>query len=98
MVIRIRILKNRQHNGQKGKEQKDKQRSTKLSFLLTYKRVFFPNFKELVAYGAGSMVCSIFSGYINAGSLSRTMVLDGTNGKSQVSIFIFCLMCRDTFL
>jgi hypothetical protein len=28
-VIRIRILKNRQHNGQKEKVQKDKQRSTK---------------------------------------------------------------------
>ncbi|XP_071124796.1 chloride anion exchanger-like isoform X2 [Mytilus edulis] len=41
-----------------------------------------PN-QELVASGAGSVVCSIFSGYINAGSLSRTMVLDGTNGKSQ---------------
>ncbi|VDI69090.1 solute carrier family 26 (sulfate anion transporter), member 2 [Mytilus galloprovincialis] len=51
-----------------------------------------PN-QELVASGAGSVVCSIFSGYINAGSLSRTiMVLDGTNGKSQIACLVGCVI------
>lgn len=38
----------------------------------------------MVAYGAGSVVCSLFSGYIPAGSVGRSMVQEGAGGKTQV--------------
>lgn len=38
----------------------------------------------MVAYGAGSVVCSLYSGYIPAGSVGRSMVQEGAGGKTQV--------------
>ena len=38
----------------------------------------------MVAYGASSVVCSLFSGYIPAASVSRSMIQDGAGGKTQV--------------
>jgi hypothetical protein len=60
-VIKIRISKNRHHNGQKKKIQKDKQRSTKLA-LKTNDRITRTQLKtgsELMFSGRVSRSCSI---------------------------------------
>ncbi|KAK3606339.1 hypothetical protein CHS0354_041973 [Potamilus streckersoni] len=44
-----------------------------------------PN-QEMVAYGAGSILSSIFSGYIPAASVARSLVQEGTGGRTQVSL------------
>nr|XP_022327248.1 sulfate anion transporter 1-like isoform X1 [Crassostrea virginica] len=48
--------------------------------------------QEMVAYGAGSVVCSLFSGYIPAGSVGRSMVQEGAGGKTQVASLFGCLV------
>lgn len=42
----------------------------------------------MVAYGAGSMVCAVFSGYITAGSVARSLVQETTGGRTQVSFLV----------
>ena len=41
----------------------------------------------MFAYGAGSVLCSIFSGYIPAASVARSAIQDGAGGKTQVRVF-----------
>jgi len=41
----------------------------------------------MVAYGAGSVLCSLFSGYITAASVARSMVQDGAGDRTQVVSF-----------
>jgi len=41
----------------------------------------------MVAYGAGSVLCSLFSGYITVASVARSMVQDGAGGRTQVVSF-----------
>ncbi|CAL1536368.1 unnamed protein product [Lymnaea stagnalis] len=49
--------------------------------------------QEMLACGACSLVCGIFSGYICASSVSRTVVQDGAGGKTQIaSLFAACLV------
>ena len=43
-AIRIRISKNRQHNGEKKKVQKDKQRSRKHTFIVDFEEVHYRSF------------------------------------------------------
>ncbi|XP_056013442.1 sulfate transporter-like isoform X2 [Ostrea edulis] len=50
-----------------------------------------PN-QEMVAYGTGSLACSLFSGYIPAGSVGRSMVQEGAGGKTQVASLFGCLV------
>ncbi|XP_061184538.1 prestin-like [Saccostrea echinata] len=50
-----------------------------------------PN-QEMVAYGAGSLACSLFSGYIPAGSVGRSMVQESAGGKTQVASLFGCLV------
>ncbi|XP_078323480.1 prestin-like isoform X2 [Crassostrea virginica] len=55
--------------------------------------------QEMVAYGAGSVVCSLFSGYIPAGSVGRSMVQEGAGGKTQCVLSAVVLMSlRGMFL
>lgn len=46
----------------------------------------------MVAYGAGSVLCSLFSGYITAASVARSMVQDGAGGRTQVASLFGCLV------
>ena len=48
--------------------------------------------QEMVAYGAGSVLCSLFSGYITAASVARSMVQDGAGGRTQVASLFGCLV------
>ncbi|KAJ8298384.1 hypothetical protein KUTeg_024915, partial [Tegillarca granosa] len=48
--------------------------------------------QEMVAYGAGSVLASIFSGYIPAASVARSMVQYGAGGKSQIAALFGCLV------
>ena len=51
--------------------------------------------QEMVAYGASSVVCSLFLGYIPAASVARSMVQDGAGGKTQVFKNIDYTFIRD---
>ena len=42
-------------------------------------------FQEMFAYGAGSILASIFSGYITAASVARSVVQEGAGGRTQVN-------------
>lgn len=50
-----------------------------------------PN-QEMVAYAAGSILCSIFSGYIPAASVARSLVQEGTGGRTQVAGLSGCIV------
>lgn len=50
-----------------------------------------PN-QEMVAYGAGSVLNSVFSGYIPAASVARSMVQEGAGGHTQVASLFGCLV------
>ncbi|XP_064606095.1 prestin-like [Liolophura sinensis] len=50
-----------------------------------------PN-QEMVAYGAGSMVCAVFSGYITAGSVARSLVQETTGGRTQIASIFSCVV------
>ncbi|GFR81736.1 sulfate transporter-like [Elysia marginata] len=41
--------------------------------------------QEMLACGVVSVVCGLFSGYISASSVSRTVVQDGAGGRTQVA-------------
>ncbi|GFO24679.1 sulfate transporter-like [Plakobranchus ocellatus] len=41
--------------------------------------------QEMLACGVVSVVCGLFSGYISASSVSRTVVQDGAGGKTQIA-------------
>ncbi|XP_046331285.2 prestin-like isoform X2 [Haliotis rufescens] len=46
--------------------------------------------QEMFAYGAGSVLCSIFSGYIPAASVARSVVQDGAGGITQIASLMGC--------
>ncbi|XP_041359976.1 sulfate transporter-like [Gigantopelta aegis] len=46
--------------------------------------------QEMFAYGAGSVLSSIFSGYITAASVARSAIQDGAGGKTQVAALSSC--------
>ncbi|XP_046551953.1 sulfate transporter-like [Haliotis rubra] len=46
--------------------------------------------QEMFAYGAGSVLCSIFSGYIPAASVARSVVQDGAGGITQIASLVGC--------
>ncbi|CAG5117336.1 unnamed protein product [Candidula unifasciata] len=49
--------------------------------------------QEMLACGMCSIVCGVFSGYISAASVSRSVVQDGAGGKTQVaSVFAAVLV------
>ena len=50
-----------------------------------------PN-QEMLACGVGSVICGIFSGYIPAPSVSRTIVQDAAGGRTQVSSLFAALL------
>ncbi|XP_060083572.1 sulfate transporter-like isoform X2 [Ylistrum balloti] len=50
-----------------------------------------PN-QEMVAYGAGSVLNAVFSGYIPAASVARSMVQEGAGGHTQVASLFGCLV------
>ena len=45
-------------------------------------------FQEAFAYGVGNMVTSLFKGFPACVALSRSAILDGVGGKTQV-LYIF---------
>ena len=48
--------------------------------------------QEMLACGVVSVVCGLFSGYISASSVSRTVVQDGAGGRTQVASLFASLM------
>ncbi|OWF37284.1 sulfate anion transporter 1-like isoform X2 [Mizuhopecten yessoensis] len=50
-----------------------------------------PN-QEMIAYGAGSVLNAVFSGYIPAASVARSMVQEGAGGHTQVASLFGCLV------
>ncbi|XP_046562010.1 sulfate transporter-like [Haliotis rubra] len=45
---------------------------------------------EMFATGSASVVCALFSGYITAASVSRSLVQDGAGGRTQVTSLVAC--------
>ncbi|XP_041357463.1 sulfate transporter-like [Gigantopelta aegis] len=48
--------------------------------------------QEMFAYGAGSVLASIFAGYITAASVARSVVQEGAGGKTQVAALSSCII------
>ena len=48
--------------------------------------------QEMLAAGVVNLVCAIFSGYIAAGSVSRSMVQNGAGGKTQLASLVAAIM------
>ncbi|XP_071088065.1 prestin-like [Haliotis cracherodii] len=46
--------------------------------------------QEMFATGTASVVCALFSGYITAASVSRSLVQDGAGGRTQVTSLVAC--------
>ncbi|XP_041360204.1 sulfate transporter-like [Gigantopelta aegis] len=46
--------------------------------------------QEMFAIGSACLVCSIFSGFFTAASVSRSIVQDGAGGRTQVTSLIAC--------
>ncbi|XP_050415948.1 sulfate transporter isoform X2 [Patella vulgata] len=59
------------------------------TFGLLHKYEIDPD-QEMFACGGANVVCSLFSGYITAASVSRTVVVNGAGGKTQVTSLIAC--------
>ena len=48
--------------------------------------------QEMLASGVVNVVCAIFSGYIAAGSVSRSMVQNGAGGRTQIASLVAAIM------
>jgi MFS superfamily sulfate permease-like transporter len=49
--------------------------------------------KELIAYGCGNILCSLFQGFPSCVALSRCAILESVGGKTQV-IKIGGIICQ----
>ncbi|GFR59281.1 sulfate transporter-like [Elysia marginata] len=48
--------------------------------------------QEMLASGMVNLVCAVFSGYIAAGSVSRSMVQNGAGGRTQLASLVAAIM------
>ena len=47
-----------------------------------------PN-QELFSYGIGNLLTSLFEGFPAGGGLTRSLIMESTGAKTQVTIFLF---------
>ncbi|ESO94616.1 hypothetical protein LOTGIDRAFT_145007 [Lottia gigantea] len=59
------------------------------TFGLMHKYEINPD-QEMFACGAANVVCSLFSGYITAASVSRSVVVNGAGAKTQFQSLVAC--------